>query len=139
DKNVISSDSLSVDFNRACINEAPEARENIHPVPVQTRFVRGVNTRDIRAAVLYQRGPVETMDRSIEAIVGTIVMDSLSNMRGIPHDFLGNTTHIDTGAAEVFRFDQGTFFSVHGGAIDRRNTAAAAANGNVVVVFHWKS
>src|SRR5690606_31014143 len=79
--------------------------------------------------------PVEAVQRGVEAVVGPVVMNGFGDLRRVPHDFLGHAAHIDAGAAKLFGLDQRAFLSVHGGAVGGRDAAAAAADGDVVVVL----
>jgi len=136
DQDVVGRDPLAPDLDGARIDEPGEALDQVHPVPVQPRLVGGMDAADVGAAAAHQRRPVEAVHRGVESVVGAIVVDGLRDLRGMPHHLLGHTAHVDAGAAEGLGLDQRAFPAVGGCPVDGGDAAAAAANGDVVVVFH---
>ncbi|CAI4220288.1 unnamed protein product, partial [Auanema sp. JU1783] len=62
-------------------------------------------------------------------------MDRFTDLRRVPHHFFRHTANIYAGAAQLFGFNQRTFLAVHSRAVDGGDTAAAAADGDVIIVF----
>ncbi|MNP30653.1 hypothetical protein D3C76_1237360 [compost metagenome] len=79
--------------------------------------------------------PVEVIDGGVKTIIRAIQVDGLTDLRRMPHHFLRYTTDVDAGAAEVFRFNQGALLAIHGRTVNRGDTAAAAADSDVVIML----
>jgi len=61
-------------------------------------------------------------------------MDSFGDLCRMPHHFLWYAANVHAGAAEIFRFDYRAFLAIHGRTVDGGDTAAAAADGKVVIM-----
>ena len=139
DQNMVGGNGFTIHFHGVGINKTRKTTDHIDNVFLQHRLVRGVNAVDIRSTAGDQFLPVEMINGGIEAVIRAIQMDSLSDLRRVPHHFLRHATDVDAGAAKLFRFNQRTFFAVHGSPVNRGDTAAAAANGEVIVMFAHES
>ena len=62
-------------------------------------------------------------------------MNGSSNLCAIPHHFFGYAAQVHAGAAQLVGFDDGTFFAIARCAVDGSNTAATAANSDIIIVF----
>jgi len=60
--------------------------------------------------------------------------DHIGHLGGVPHDFFRDAADVHAGAANDLSLDQRAGLAVHGGAVDGGDTAAAGADGDVVVV-----
>ncbi len=134
DQNMVGGNTFAVHFHGMGVDETGEALDDVDVVFAQHVIVRGVNTIDVGAAVFHQRLPAEMVYCGIKAVIRTVEMDSLGDLRRVPHHFFRNTTHIHAGAAQLFGFNQGAFLAIHSGTVNRGDAAAAAANGEIVIV-----
>ena len=94
-----------------------------------------MNTVDIGGTAGDQRFPVEFIDSGIETIIRTVHVDRFTDLRRVPHYFLRYAADVHAGAAQFFGFNQRAFLTVHSRAVDGGDTAAAAADGDVIIVF----
>ena len=62
-------------------------------------------------------------------------MNSFADLRGMPHHFLRYAANVDAGAAQLFGFNQCAFLAVHCRTVNGGNTAAAAADSDVIIVL----
>ncbi len=129
---MIGGDRFTINFHRVRIHKAGKAFDDFDFVFAQHVVIRGVNAIDIGAAVLYQRGPVKAVHRSIKAVIGSIQMNGFGDLCRMPHHFFGHATDVNAGATQLFRFDQRTRLAVHGCTINGGDAAAAAADSEVV-------
>ena len=134
DQNMIGGDLLAVHFDGVGVDKASEAFNHVDVVFAQHGFIRGVDAIDIGAAVFHQRLPVELVHGGIEAVVRAVVMDRFRDLRRMPHNFFRNAADVNAGAAQLFRFDQGAFLAIHRRTVNGGDTAAAAADGEVIIM-----
>ena len=135
DQNMIGRDGFTVNFQRFGINEAGKAFDYINVIFTEHVFIGGMNTVDIGGTAGDQRFPVELVDGGIETIIRAVHMDRFTDLRRVPHHFFRHTANIYAGAAQFFGFNQRAFLTVHSRAVDGGDTAAAAADGDVIIVF----
>ncbi|MNP32735.1 hypothetical protein D3C76_1259350 [compost metagenome] len=135
DQDMIGSDRLAVHFDRFRVDEAGKAFDHIDIIFAQHVVIRGVNAVNVGGTAGNQLVPVEVINGGVKAVIRAVHMDSFANLRGVPHHFFRYTTDVNAGAAQLFGFNQRTFLAVHGCTVNRGDSAAAAANGDVVIML----
>ncbi|MNC29057.1 hypothetical protein D3C75_772920 [compost metagenome] len=134
-QDVVCGDGFAVHFNRVRIDKFRKAANHIDVVFTQHVVIRGVDAVDIRGAAGDQFVPVEFIHRGVETVIRAVVVDSFGDLRRVPHYFFRYATHVYAGTAQLFRLNQCAFLSIHRRTVNGGNTAAAAANGEVVIMF----
>lgn len=119
----------------SCCSPTAKAFDYINVIFTEHVFIGGMNTVDIGGTAGDQRFPVELVDGGIETIIRAVHMDRFTDLRRVPHHFFRHTANIYAGAAQFFGFNQRAFLTVHSRAVDGGDTAAAAADGDVIIVF----
>lgn len=61
------------------------------------------------STVSNQLFPIEVVHCGVEAVIRAVQMNGFRNLRRMPHHFLWHTTDVNTGATELFSFDQRAF------------------------------
>ncbi len=131
DQYVIGRVLFTIDLDRVAIDEAGEAFDDCDLVFAQHILVGLMDAAYIGLAGLDQLGPAELIECGIEAVIGAI-FQGIGDLACIPHGFLRYTTDVDAGSPQLFGFNQGNFFAVHGSPVRRGDTATAAADGDIV-------
>ena len=139
DQNMIGGYRLAVHFDGFRIDKTGEAFNHVDLIFAQHVIVGGVDTLDIGATAGDQFIPVEVIDRGIKTVIRAIQMDSFANLRRMPHHFLRYAADVYAGTAQVFRFNQRALLAVHSGTVNGGDTAAAAANGDIVIMLAHES
>ncbi|MNS52580.1 hypothetical protein D3C72_852990 [compost metagenome] len=134
-QDMIGSDRLAVHFDRFRINETRKATDHIDIVFAQHVVIRSMDAVNVSGTAGNQLVPVEVINGGVETVIRAVHMDGLADLRGVPHHFFRYTTDVHAGAAQLFGFNQRTFLAVHGCTVNRGDTAAAAANGDVVIML----
>ena len=131
DQNVIGRVVLAINLDGVAADEAGEALDDGDLVLAQHVLIGLVNAADVGLAGLDQLGPVEVVEGGVKAVVGAI-FQGIGDLACIPHGLLWYAAYVDAGSTQLFGFNQGNFLTVHGSPVGRRNTAAAAADGDIV-------
>ena len=139
DQNMVGGYRLAVNFDGFRIDKTGEAFNDIDLVFAQHVIVRGVDTIDIGATAGDQLIPVEVINCGIKTVIRAIQMDGFTDLRRMPHHFLRYAADVHAGAAQVFGFNQRTLLAVHSGTVNGGDTAAAAANGDIVIMLAHES
>ena len=135
DQDMVSGDRLAVHFHGMGIDKAREAFDHVDVVLTQHVVVGGMNAVDIGAAAGDQLLPVEMVDGGIETVVRAVKMNRFADLRRMPHHFFRHAADVDAGAAQRFGFNQRALLAVHGRTVNRGDTAATAADGEVIIMF----
>ncbi len=135
DQNVIGGDRLAVHFHGFCVHKAGEATDHINVILVEHVFVRGVNAVDVGGAAGDQLAPVEFVNGSVKTVVRAVKMNRFGDLRRMPHHLFRDAADVNAGAAQFFGFNQGALLAVHRRAINRGDTAAAAADGEIIIML----
>ena len=137
DQYVIGTVLLAIHLDGVAVDKAGEAPDDSDAVLAQHVLVGLVDATYIGLTGLHQPGPAEVVEGGVEAVVGS-VSEGIGDLAGIPHGLLGDTADVDAGSPQIFGFNQGYFFAVHGGAIGGGYAATAAADGDIVeMLCHW--
>ena len=139
DQNMIGGYRLAVNFDGFRIDKTGEAFNHIDLIFAQHVIVGGVDTIDIGATAGDQFVPVEVIDSGIKTVIRTIQMDGFTDLRRMPHDFFRHAADVHAGTAQVFGFNQRALLAVHSGTVNGGDTAAAAANGDIVIMLAHES
>ena len=134
-QNMVSGNQLAIHFYGIGIDKFGKAFDHFYAIFGQVIVIRAVDIFDILLTALYQFLEVKTFNIHIKAIVWRIFMNSFSDLRAIPHHFFGNAAQIHTSAAQLVGFDNGAFFAIARRTVDGSNATAAAANGDIVIMF----
>ena len=94
-----------------------------------------MNTADICLTAFHQFGEIEFMQRHIKTVIRCVMIDRFGNLRAVKHHFFRYTADVYAGSAQMFRFNNRTFFAVTRRTVDRRNTAAAATDCDIIIMF----
>ncbi len=79
--------------------------------------------------------PIELIDGGVETVIRPVHVDRFADLGGMPHHFFRYAAHVNAGAAQFFGFNQCAFLAVHCCTVNGGNTAAAAANSDVIIVL----
>ena len=134
DDQMVGAIALIAHRQSAGVGETAESTDQFDPRLGQIAQVPFVDVAHESIAGGLELFPVEAEIIQSEAIAGRIV-ERMSQMGGVPHDFLGHAADIDTGAAEPVGFDQGTAGTVASGPFRHRQAATTAADDDQVVVL----
>jgi hypothetical protein len=118
-----------------CIDKARMAGQVGNAALVEIVLVNAVQSLDICVPSLFEAGPVMPFNLDVEAIIGNM-METVRVMRCVPHDLLGHTPYVDTGATQRAVLDDGCFRAVFGRTLRMRESTAAATYYQKVVSFH---
>ena len=94
-----------------------------------------MNTADICLTAFHQFGEIEFIQRHIKTVIRCVMIDRFGNLRAVKHHFFRYAADVYAGSAQMFRFNNRTFFTVTCRTVDRRNTTATAADGDIVIMF----
>ena len=117
-QNMVSGNQLAIHFYGIGIDKFGKAFDYLYTVFGQIIVIRAVNIFDILLTALHQFLEVKTFNIHIEPIVWRIFMNSLGNLRTIPHHFFGNAAQVYTSTAQLVGFDNGAFFAIARRTVD---------------------
>jgi len=126
--------SLAPNLQRMAVDETGMARDLVDVGVRQVAVVPGIDAADVGLAPPHQLAPVQRAALQGETVVRGHV-HGVGDLGGIPHYLLGHAAHIDAGAAEATGLDHGAAGTVAGCPLGNRQSAAATADGDQIVLL----
>ena len=135
DKHLRRSDAKTlVGFNCVCIHEMSATRQVHDAGGIQSFAVAVVDAGDVALAMDNELLPVQRGRLQIESEARSQI-DALRQVRCQPHRFLRHAAHVDTGAAELARFQQDYPGAMRSSSeCTGQSTRATPDHGQIVVV-----
>ncbi len=118
---------LALDGNRRRVDEPAEAGDVVDPAVRDVPVPISVDIADEALAAVNELAPVGPPAPGCDTEIACVV-DSKSDVGGVPHDFFRHAAVVDAGAADPAAFDDCHFSAQLGRGLGRGQSAAAATD-----------